>query len=129
MKSFILFVFFGGLAAIINAIVYFIASWWLGTAAWLATIIAWVFAAAFAFFTNKTMVFGSVGRTRREVLRETSLFFATRILTLLLNVAIIFAAVDVMNLHEPTFFVVAQAVVLVANYAAGKFLIFKKSEA
>jgi len=127
-REIIMYLIFGGLTTVVNTVSYFAASFLLGMPAWLSSIVAWVFAVTFAFITNKLYVFQSKTETSAGTLRETIMFFATRLSSLGMQVAIMGIFVDRMNLHEVTFYIIAQIVVLVVNYVASKFWIFKKAD-
>jgi len=123
-KQIFLYILFGVLTTAVSAAVYFAASWGANFSAWLASVVSWFFAVAFAFVTNKFFVFASK-TTGSKALRETLLFFLLRTVSLVINVGIMLVFVDIMDLHEPAFFALAQITVLVFNYAASKFLVFK----
>jgi len=124
-REVILYLFFGGLTTLVGAVVYFFASWGLGLSAWLSSIISWVFAASFAFVTNKIIVFKSKTATKKETTKQASLFFVARLATLGINTAIMLVFVDIMRLNEAVIFVIGQLVVLTLNYLASKLVIFK----
>jgi len=126
-REILLYLFFGGLTTLVNAIFYFLSSWGLSLDAWLSSVIAWLFAVLFAFFTNKIIVFKSKAKSGSAV-REVLLFFGARLASLLLNTAVMLVFVDLLALNEPIFFVIGQIIVLVFNYIASKFLIFKRKE-
>ena len=123
-REIFMYLLFGGLTTAVSALFYFLASWGLGLSAWLSTIVSWVFAVSFAFVTNKLFVFQRKGKEGTG--KEAILFFAMRGLSLAANVAIMFVFVDILDLFEPLIFVIAQGIVLVFNYVASKWLIFKK---
>lgn len=122
-REILMYLVFGGLTTLVSAIFYFAASWGVGLSAWLSSIISWVFAVIFAFFTNRIFVFrSSAGRP----LYEACLFFAARISSLGIGVGIMFVFVDMLNLHEPLIFVIAQGIVIIFNYVVSKYIIFGK---
>jgi len=123
-REIFMYLLFGGLTTAVSALFYFLASWGLGFSAWLSTVISWVFAVCFAFVTNKIFVFQS--KEKAGTGKEAVLFFTMRGLSLVINIAIMFIFVDLLNLFEPLIFVIAQGVVLVFNYVASKLLIFRK---
>ncbi|MCL2752683.1 MAG: GtrA family protein [Defluviitaleaceae bacterium] len=123
-REIILYIFFGGLTTLVSAVFYFLASWVFDAPAWLSSIISWIFAVCFAFVTNKLFVFES--KEKKGTTKEAALFFAARLASLFINTAIMFVFVDLMEFNEPIIFVAGQLVVLIFNYIASKFLIFKK---
>ena len=126
-REIILYIFFGGLTTLVSAVFYFLASWGLGASAWLSSIISWVFAVSFAFVTNKLFVFQS--KQKEGAARQAVLFFVARLASLFINTAIMLIFVDLLAFNEPIVFVAGQVVVLIFNYIASKFLIFKKRDA
>lgn len=124
----VMYLIFGGLTTLVSAITYFFASWGLGLSAWLSTVVSWVFAVTFAFFTNKLYVFKSRGTSKKRTAKEATMFLIMRLVSLGINVAIMFIFVDLMHLHEPTFFVIAQVVVIIFNYVASKLWIFRDNK-
>lgn len=125
-KEIISYLFFGVLTTAVSFIFYFIPSALLGTPAWLASIISWIFAVTFAYITNKKYVFESHAYGFGQVAKEIILFFGARLMSLGINVAIMFVFVDKLGLNEWVFFIISQVVVMVLNYVFSKLVIFKK---
>ena len=55
-------------------------------------------------------------------------FFGCRLLTLVVDLAIMYVGVDVMHWNEILFKVIANIVVIILNYVASKLIIFKKKD-
>jgi len=95
-----------------------------------AVIISWIVACIFAYFTNRTIVFKSESK---EVLKEAMSFVTARLITLGMEMFIMFIFVTVLELNSDlwvAFWVlVAQAVVIISNYIFSKLIIFKKKDA
>ena len=125
-REIILYLFFGGLTTLVNAIVHFGLSFGVGLDAWLAGAIANAVAITFAFFVNKIYVFASKQAGPAGVLREFALFVSSRVAFSAMAVGIIFVFVDFLGLNEIVFFVVSQVFMIVANYVASKWFIFRK---
>ena len=125
-REIILYLFFGGITTLLNAIVHFTLSFGLELDAWLANAIANAAAIIFAFFVNKIYVFASKQVSRGGVVREFVLFASSRIAFSATAVGIMFVFVDIMGLNEIVFFIISQVFMIVANYAASKWFIFKK---
>ena len=87
-----------------------------------ANVISWVAAVTFAFFANKIYVFRSKGA---NVLQEAGAFFAARVGTLLMDMGIMFAGVTLMGQSDKIVKLVAQVVVMAANYVFSKLFVFK----
>ena len=94
-----------------------------------AVIISWVVACIFAYFTNRTIVFKSESK---EVLKEAISFVTARLVTLGMEMLIMFIFVTALGLNSDLWVaiwsLVAQAVVIISNYVFSKLIIFKKKE-
>lgn len=86
---------------------------------------AWVAAVLFAFFTNRSMVFQSRRQGFLPVLGELGTFAGGRVLTLLMQEAIMALFVTVLGLNEYLFKLVAAVLVVIANYFISKLLVFR----
>ena len=121
-----LYLIFGGLTTLINFVVYVAASFGIGLSAWLSAGIAWVVAVCFAFVTNKIIVFKSASAGKRGA-REFALFVAARVLSGVIATAAMFVFVDRLGFNEIVLFVLVQIFVIIYNYIASKWLIFKNN--
>ena len=133
-KEIIFYLIFGVLTTLVSLIVYYFC-----TLAFLnpqnavqlqiANIISWVLSVAFAYVTNRIIVFKSKSK---EILKEFISFISARILTLGMEMLIMFIFVTALGLNSDLWVViwsiVAQIVVIVANYIFSKLFIFKKGE-
>lgn len=91
-----------------------------------AKIIAWVAAVAFAFWANKKYVFLSNDWSRAALRREVPGFVSARVLSLLFDAAFVEVAVHAFGMNDLIATLIANVIVIVLNYFASKFLIFKK---
>ena len=92
----------------------------------LSNILGWVASVAFAFVTNKLLVFRSRHRDARRVLREGAAFFAARLLSLGLDTLGMWLWVEVAHGNFWVAKVVLNVVVIVLNYIFSKAFIFQK---
>ena len=124
----------GGLATVVNlgvkyALLFTILDAENATQLQIAVIISWVVACLFAYFTNRIIVFKSKSK---HVIKEFLSFVSARIFTLGLEMLIMFIFVTVLKLNSDLWVViwsiVAQIVVIVANYFFSKLFIFKKEK-
>ncbi len=103
---------------------------WLVT--FLATTISWIAAVTFAFFANKRYVFASVTTTRRAFWREFFMFYAARLVTYCIELAIMelgnhfFATVDdeIITWRSLVVKIFAQIIILIVNYIFSKKVVF-----
>lgn len=145
-KSVIYYLFFGGCTTLVNLVFYHLCANVLQIPNVPSTVIAWFFAVLFAYITNRKYVFESTVQGKRIYLEMAS-FFGGRLLTGLLDVAIMYFAVDVfainmmpwkdasvMNVDELAVFIsqnnmiwkiISNILVIILNYVISKLFIFK----
>ena len=80
----------------------------------------------FAFFTNRRFVFESRETTAAGRWREFVSFFGCRVATGVLDVVIMAVAVDLMGWNGLVWKLISNVLVIVLNYVASKWLIFRK---
>lgn len=88
-----------------------------------AIVLSWVCAVVFAYFINKIYVFES---TEQNKLKEATKFVGSRIITLLLDMFIMFLGVTVLSFNDKFIRIVSQVLVVIANYVLCKLIVFKK---
>ncbi len=91
-----------------------------------SNIIAWVISVFFAFIMNKLFVFESKDMSRAVFMRELYKFLLARLGTGLLDLLIMFIAVDVMVWNATIWKLISNIIVIIANYVLSKCVIFKK---
>lgn len=126
---------FGFLAFVVNMAAYALAAWILGAdnesveLVLIATAFAWVVAVLFAYWTNRTFVFKSKVSDQAGVWKEFSTFVGARIVTGIMELAIMFVMVDLANINDMVSKFVCNVVVIISNYIFSKLWVFKKKEA
>ncbi len=125
-KEIILYLFFGGLTTVINILCYFLFYEIFGVSNIISTVISLIVSILFAFVTNKIYVFESRTATKEETLKEVFSFFFFRLLTGVLDVAIMFVAVDLMKMSGTLWKIISNILVIILNYVASKLVVFKK---
>lgn len=118
------YVFFGGLTTLMNIVVFSL-TMWMGMSWWVANFISWVLAVLFAFVTNKLWVFNSHTENLKELLWEFSKFIVARLLSLGLDYGCMFILIDILGAGGLLAKIITQFVIVAANYALSKFIIFK----
>lgn len=126
-KSLIMYGIFGVLTTLVNIVSYHILYNNLQVSNVISTCIAWILSVLFAFITNKLFVFESKSFEMKLLLKEISSFFTCRFLTGLLDVGIMYVAVDVMSLNALFWKILSNVLVIIINYVLSKLIIFKKS--
>lgn len=91
-----------------------------------AKILSWCAAVVFAFWANKKYVFLSFDWSRATLKREVPGFVSARVLSLLFDAAFVELAVLGFGMNDLIATLIANVIVIVLNYFASKFLIFKK---
>lgn len=122
----ITYLVFGVLTTIVNYIIYLPVYNLLGLSAALSNAIAWVAAVAFAFLTNKPFVFKSHDWSWQVVLPELSKFVGCRVASGVTETVILLITVDILGWNGNIWKIVTSVLVVVLNYFASKFLVFKK---
>ncbi len=89
----------------------------------IANIISWVAAVTFAYFTNRKYVFES---SSTDYLAEAGKFYASRVSTLFIDMAIMFVAVTLLGINDKIAKVIVQVIVTITNYIFSKYLVFNK---
>lgn len=127
-KSLVLYAVFGVLTTLVNMGAYWLCFNAIGMPNVPATVIAWLLAVCFAFITNKLWVFDSKSFDKKTLRHEIPTFFGARIATGLLDVLIMYVAVDVLKWDSMVWKLISNVIVIVLNYIASKLVIFKKKE-
>lgn len=133
IQEMISYVFFGVLTTLVNWCVYVFLTWALGMQGHergstlyvlignAATFTAWLASVLFAFFTNKRYVF----KSKNGAWKEFGLFISARVLSyLIFDLALYTALLYVMN--DKLDKLLMNVLVVIFNYAASKWVIFKK---
>ena len=89
-------------------------------------IIAWCASVAFAFWANKRYVFLSADWSASTLKREIPGFVSARVLSLLFDAAFVEIAVHAFGMNDLVATLIANIIVIILNYFASKFLIFRK---
>lgn len=88
----------------------------------IANVLSWIISVAFAYITNRKFVFESKSE---KILKEITSFVSSRVLTLLLDMLIMFIMVTLMGVNDKISKLFAQIVVIILNYVFSKIFVFK----
>jgi putative flippase GtrA len=124
-KQIILYLFFGVCTTLINTVCYGVLYEGFEIPNVISTILSNVVAVLFSFVTNKLLVFESKTTGGDETLWEMIAFFGWRFAAGVLEVIIMYVAVDVLQQHSIIWKLIANVVVIVMNYFTSKWLVFK----
>ncbi len=127
-KEFIFYLIFGVLTTIISLLVYYfcVLTFLNPNNAFqlqIANIISWILAVAFAYVTNRKFVFQSQNPNKLEELIK---FVGARLLTLLLDMLIMFISVTLLHFNDKISKLVSQVIIIISNYVFSKIFVFKK---
>lgn len=125
-KNIIPYLFFGVCTTAVNVVVYGILSHALGLGIMFSTIVAWIAAVLFAYLTNRKWVFDSNAKKFTSQLREFVSFFLCRIVTGIVDWGCMFVFVNIFLCNDVFIKIISNAVVIIMNYVASKWIIFKK---
>lgn len=124
-RHYILYALFGIPTVAVNVAAYHLFFSALGLSNVVSTALAQLIATGVAFVTNKLWVFESRAFDRRTLAREIGAFYGARLITGMLDVLIMYLAVDIFDSNPTAWKLISNAVVIVLNYAASRWVIFK----
>lgn len=124
----ITYLIFGVLTTVVNYAVYYLFYHYTDVDLIVYNTIAWIVAVLFAFVTNKLFVFESKGWKLSILGKEFISFIIARLLSLLIETAFLALTVNLCKMNELTAKLAACVLVVIFNYFASKFFIFKKKE-
>jgi putative flippase GtrA len=117
------YIFWGGTTTFVNWLVFFSLE---GRIHYLAANgIARVVSVTFSFLANRAFVFRS-GSRGLAILREGLLFAASRLFSLGLETALMWAGVELLHIPQGLVKVVVAMSIAVLNFLVGKFIVFRK---
>ncbi len=127
-KSVWTYIFFGICTTAVNVFTYWLCSEILLMANILAVVVAWLVAVSFAFFTNKLWVFNSKSMNYNILLYELWTFYTCRLLTGVVDVVIMYIAVDILARDAVLWKTLADIIIIIVNFIASKYVIFIRKE-
>lgn len=124
-KELIMYLIFGVLTTAVNYIFYLLLAPLFSTTT-IPTALAWLLSVLFAYFTNRKFVFESQARGRSAILKEVAAFFGARVLSGVLDVAIMWLFADTLRFNDKIVKLLSNVLVVIFNYIASKLVIFRK---
>ena len=127
-KEIILYLIFGVLTTLISLATYYLLVYTVldpnkALELQIANIISWCAGVTFAYVTNRKYVFESKNKNK---LKESIRFIASRLITLFMDMAIMFVGVTMMHGNDKIIKIISQIVIIIANYLFSKLLVFNK---
>lgn len=122
-KEQITYLIFGVLTTVVNIVVYYISTRMLNLGYKESILLSWLIAVLFAFVTNKFIVFKS---KTKHFIKEILYFYFFRILSLIIELLLMYTLVDLMKINDMTSKILVSVVIIAVNYIFSKVFIFKK---
>lgn len=91
----------------------------------ISIILSWIISVLFAYVANRIFVFKS---KVKNIIKEMVSFFGARLLTLGMEMAIMWFFVTLLGLNEFIFTIVTQVLIVIFNYIFSKIFVFKKKD-
>lgn len=129
-KEIINYLIFGVLTTVVSLLVYYISVFTFlnpdnAIELQIANIISWIAGVLFAYFTNRKFVFES---KETDKLKEAGKFFLARVVTLVIDMLIMWVGVTTLHLNDKIMKLISQVVIIVSNYIFSKLFVFKKGK-
>ena len=127
-REVIMYLIFGVLTTLVSLAIYYGLVFTIidpsdGVMLQVANFISWFGALIFAYVTNRKFVFQSHEQNK---MKEALSFAGARLVTLFMDMAIMFVGVTVMHGNDKIMKLISQVVVIVANYVFSKIFVFRK---
>ena len=127
-KEAIDYLFWGGVAFFLSIILFYIFANIMNLYEQIANILSWIICVIFTYLTNRIFVFQSKVKGFKNIFKEFKDFVMARLLTLVMENAILFVMIDLLSINNMISKLVGQFVVIVSNYFLSKLWIFKKEK-
>ena len=127
-KEAIDYLFWGGVAFVLSMVLFYLFANVMNIYEQIANIISWVICVIFTYLTNRIFVFQSKVKGFWNIVKEFKDFVMARLLTLVMENAILYVMIDLLTIDNMISKLVGQFVVIVSNYILSKLWIFKKQK-
>ena len=127
-REIILYLIFGVMAFCLNVGIFAFFHSAAGMNVLLANAVSWLLTVLFAFFTNRIYVFQAGSGGLSVLFRQMLSFCSGRFITLLVEEAILWLFISVLDFTSIPVKIAAQIVVVVLNYIISKWIVFSKKE-
>lgn len=125
-REVITYLIFGVLTTLVNYIAYLIFAKAINIDYLVSTVISQIIAMTFAYITNKIFVFKTKNLTSKQLIKEIVSFFSVRVLSLFLDMLLMYIFVDLLHLDDTIMKLVSNVIIVIVNYICSKLFIFKK---
>lgn len=123
----LLYLLYGVLTTVINIFSYGFLTKALRVNYKTATLMAWLIAVIFAYFTNKKYVFKSQKKTLVDNMKELLTFFVFRIFSVIVDFFCMIFFVEGLKINDLISKVLTNILVVIFNFLVSKFIIFKQT--
>lgn len=129
-KEIIMYLIFGVLTTVVSLAVYYALIFTVlnpenAIQLQIANILSWIAGVAFAYVTNRKYVFESKETNK---VKELSKFVTSRLVTLFLDMFIMFIGVTCLKGNDKIVKLISQVLVIIGNYVFSKIFVFKKKK-
>lgn len=129
-KEIINYLIFGVLTTVVSLAVYYICVYTFldpenAFQLQIANVFSWIAGVTFAYFTNRKYVFESKENNK---VKEASKFVLARVVTLIMDMIIMWLGVTALHLNDKIIKLISQVVIIVSNYVFSKIFVFKKEK-
>ncbi len=129
-KEVVNYLIFGVLTTIVALLVYYICVFTFlnpenAIQLQIANVISWVAGVTFAYFTNRKYVFESQEKNKMQ---EASKFVFARLITLIMDMAIMWLGVTILQQNDKIIKIISQIAIIVSNYILSKLFVFRKNK-
>lgn len=129
-KELLHYLIVGGLTTVVSMVLFYGSVWTFldgndAVQLQIANVISWIGSVAFAYVTNRIFVFESKDPA---ILRELLAFVSSRLLTLLLDMAVMFLLATLLQVDYNFSKLIAMVLVTVGNYVISKLLVFRNKK-
>lgn len=127
-KEIINYLIFGVLTTVVSLLVYYVLVFTIlnpnhAMELQIANIVSWIAGVTFAYITNRKYVFES---QNQKQIKEATQFVMARIVTLILDMAIMGLGVTWLKINDKVLKLISQVLVIFLNYIFSKLFVFKK---
>ena len=126
LKHLMLYGIFGVLTTILNIFLYWSFTRIFNISVVPSTILAWVLAVFFAYYTNRKYVFESNADSVGSKFHEALYFFICRLSTGFIDILIMYIFAELLGLNDVIVKTVSNIIVIILNYIGSKIFVFKK---
>ncbi len=125
-RHYVAYAFWGVMTTAVNVVAFFLLRSVLFLPLMPSNLVAWALAVIFAFATNRAFVFASDRRGFAAVSAELARFFASRLFSGVLDMALMWLLADALALPEVPVKVAVNLVVIAVNYVTSLAFVFDK---